>query len=300
MSRSNWRAIVAVIGCLAFGYGVLAGTWASQPNQHRERLTASQERYNAEAAVGNYAAYPIGEATACYEAPHHDSADLCAQWRAAIAAEKAAESARYANWLSIIGATLTVVGAGFVYATLVETKRSADAAHDANRPWVEIVVDEASLWVGSGANVSFQATLTNRGNSPATGVQIVSKLVAIPMFGIRPPNPIIPAIERKFAETPSEERWRKTIFPERDIIEERDEDLPQDQLVAAQREDTKQVRFLLAIAARYDLSDGRSGTTVMTYELVTPHPFYDSTPGVTYRILPSQIRLEDTSESYAV
>lgn len=81
----------------------------------------------------------------CYEADDHDSADLCAQWRAALAAEKAAETAEWGNYVGVASALLSFVSIVLVLIALGQTrkanriseeefvkarKESADAARD--------------------------------------------------------------------------------------------------------------------------------------------------------------------------
>jgi hypothetical protein len=60
----------------------------------------------------------------CYKSKNHDSADLCAQWRAALAAEKAAERALWNNWISAIAAFFSLVSVLLVIHALRQTDRS--------------------------------------------------------------------------------------------------------------------------------------------------------------------------------
>ena len=140
MLRGYRLALTALIGFLA-----LCG--ASPPSEKSKQPEAGQEQQSAPPVTPDYAPYPNKYADACYRAESHDTADLCAQWRAALAAEESAEIAWWGNWLSVIGASLTLVGTGFIYWTLRETRRTAnaavsavdeagraaDAAHEANR-----------------------------------------------------------------------------------------------------------------------------------------------------------------------
>ena len=123
-------AIFGLVVCCFAGGIWLGADWTSQPSQQPQQHYASAKRYQASPSEREFAAYPVAESEACYSAKSHDSADLCAQWRAAVAAEKAADSAMWSNRLSIIGAVLTLIGLGFVYATFKETERTANAAVD--------------------------------------------------------------------------------------------------------------------------------------------------------------------------
>lgn len=65
------------------------------------------------AAEPTYRPYPRYNPDPCYNSKDHDSADLCAQWRAAMAAEKTTQEARRATTWSIVATLfsfLTVVG----------------------------------------------------------------------------------------------------------------------------------------------------------------------------------------------
>ncbi|WP_147418770.1 hypothetical protein [Sphingobium terrigena] len=80
-----------------------------------------------------FVAYPERYSDACYKSPDHDKADLCAQWRAAIAAEKAAkEAARATNW-AIIATLLSAAGVGGLIYTLFQTNGALTEARRGNR-----------------------------------------------------------------------------------------------------------------------------------------------------------------------
>lgn len=69
----------------------------------------------------------------CYHAKDHDAADLCAQWRAALAAEKSSQEARRATNWSIVATILSAIGFfGFLY-TLAQTQGALKEARRGNR-----------------------------------------------------------------------------------------------------------------------------------------------------------------------
>ncbi len=77
--------------------------------------------------------YPGYDPDPCYNAGDKDAADLCAQWRAALAAEKAAHEARRANFFAIIAAALglaTVIG---LIVTINQTRGALGEARRGNR-----------------------------------------------------------------------------------------------------------------------------------------------------------------------
>src|SRR5258705_3759219 len=88
-------------------------------------------------------------------------------------------------WATI--ASIFLAGGGFILLmrTLYHTRRSADAAHDANRPWIEVVVTEQRSFRirPELARIHFMVSLKNRGNSPGTAVRAKAVLVATPEEG---------------------------------------------------------------------------------------------------------------------
>lgn len=70
----------------------------------------------------NFTAYSGYNPDPCYKAKNHDAADLCAQWRAAIAAEKAAHEARRAGNWSIVATLLNAGGLIAVVVALLLTR----------------------------------------------------------------------------------------------------------------------------------------------------------------------------------
>jgi hypothetical protein len=74
--------------------------------------------------------FPGYSSDPCYKAGDHDVADLCAQWRAAIAAERAVEATATSNWISGAGAVLSFISIILVCVALGQTReanRQADA-----------------------------------------------------------------------------------------------------------------------------------------------------------------------------
>lgn len=118
MLRGYRRVILAALGCL-----ILCG--AKPPTEQgdggkRARSTAPAPQNPATPSptpsatqAAQFSPYSGYNPDPCYHAKDHDAADLCAQWRASIAAEKAAHEARRSTLWSIIATFLsaaTVVG----------------------------------------------------------------------------------------------------------------------------------------------------------------------------------------------
>lgn len=125
---------------LSFGIGSIAATTRIVPPSHEqiEQHAAAQTRYTQAVARPpndadqTYSAYPDADSYKCYYAKQHDSADLCAQWRAAIAAE---QSARWAFWgFAVSGIATLLSGLGLValLRSLRQTEDSLDESRAAN------------------------------------------------------------------------------------------------------------------------------------------------------------------------
>ncbi len=68
-------------------------------------------------------------------------------------------------------------------AAVAAANRSADAAHDANRPWLELELFHAEplIFDGNGAHLGLGIKIRNRGSSPATHMLVVSRLIPVPI-----------------------------------------------------------------------------------------------------------------------
>jgi hypothetical protein len=88
----------------------------------------------------DYSPYPKYNPDPCYRDKNHDAADLCAQWRAAIAAENAATLSTWSNWIAGVGALLSFLSIVLVIAALRQTERSLRETRAAN----EIARDTAT------------------------------------------------------------------------------------------------------------------------------------------------------------
>jgi hypothetical protein len=171
------------LASIFFGAGLaLGGNWSNRPYEQSGKPYASVYRYMAKAVDANFAAYPQVESNKCYNAKDHDVADLCAQWRAAIAGEKAASSASWSNWLAFIGAIASIIGLIALLRSLKQTEHALEAAGEANKIAVQAAENQTRAWleVDFTLNMKGQAfrgdlirgivSLRNHGPSPALGV----------------------------------------------------------------------------------------------------------------------------------
>ena len=87
-----------------------------------------------------------------------------------------------ANWAFIMGAAavagmmLSIVGVALVWTTFREARRSADAAHDANRPWLRITTGPGNGFSLEPDGIAYdvEVQMKNIGNSPALDVSYLS------------------------------------------------------------------------------------------------------------------------------
>ena len=119
----------------------LLGAGPQQPNKQAETAGTTAKKQAspqnsaspAPTAQSSYRPYPERYSDACYDAQDHEAADLCAQWRAAIAAEKAAREARIATIAAIIGTVLSLATVIGLIITICQTSGALGEARRGNR-----------------------------------------------------------------------------------------------------------------------------------------------------------------------
>src|SRR5688500_299527 len=90
----------------------LISSGAANPQSQKPEQPQTQQQKPTAQPTPRYAPYPSWQADACYNAKDHNAAALCAQWRAAVAAEKAAHEARRATSWSIVATVFTAFAFG--------------------------------------------------------------------------------------------------------------------------------------------------------------------------------------------
>lgn len=188
MPKGYRHIVITVAGLL------LCGT--AQPNEQRTNAQNSGQLQPTFAPIPDNTPYPDKYADSCYNAKSHDSADLCAQWRAAIAAEKAVNSAWWGNVIGGVGAALSIISLAFVLVALKQTEKSLAAAREANliaresdRPWLKIEVSPTLRYddgggTGTQPQIEHTVTATNIGGSPALDVSVSYSIVTGTMFQV--------------------------------------------------------------------------------------------------------------------
>lgn len=159
----------AIFGLIVIGWGagLMTASNADQQRYHSYRYAPDDEAA-ATAALSNKAKPPE------YHQPCHDphgkeESDLCAQWRAAYAAENSAYWAKWSFWVGALGI------AGLI-ATIIQGRLGLDRAMDANSIARDIgeaqtraYVSIENAWLSfENARFSFRLQVVNSGQSPAS------------------------------------------------------------------------------------------------------------------------------------
>lgn len=196
MLRGDWRKLGKGVGlgvAVLLAVAVLSVAWLysyhefykpAEQNHAAERYQPARDAANpvagAEYEPPAAAYYPD-----CKKPKKYEDADLCAQWSAV---QQVAETNRLTRtalklgyigfWVAFFGGLIGIVGTAYLVKTFRENRRAANAAHDANRPWLEIKVGPESRISldGDEATLDCEVTLINRGNSPATCVHVWAQM----------------------------------------------------------------------------------------------------------------------------
>jgi hypothetical protein len=171
MPRGYLCVIVVLVGWL-----ILAAS--NPPNERRPQVqpnghSAPASEPGPSPTAKPYAPYPGVNDPRCYQASNHDSADLCAQWRAAFATEKAANATTSANLISGAGAALSFISIVLVCIALGQTRKANKLSEDTARRQLRAYIALQSATGGeSGTSLTVRAAMTNSGQTPAHRVKI--------------------------------------------------------------------------------------------------------------------------------
>ena len=114
MPRGYRYAVAALVGWLVL-CGVKPSPFNAERGHSAQQSTLATHATSVPAPSASasptvqFTAYPGYDPDPCYHAKDHDTADLCAQWRAAVAAEAAAHEARRATTWSVISTVLSAL-----------------------------------------------------------------------------------------------------------------------------------------------------------------------------------------------
>ncbi len=171
MHRGYRRIVVAACG-LALG-------GAAPPKEDSVGKAAAEQIEPTASASPDYAPYPHYNPDPCYQAKNHDAADLCAQWRTSIAAEKAAHEAGRATSWSIVATVLNILSLLAVAVALLFTRETNRIARDTSnaqlRPYVHAhLIEWKKRGHGGEFYIDFQVKFTNAGQTPAKELQLTA------------------------------------------------------------------------------------------------------------------------------
>lgn len=136
---------LALLG-ITFGLGVMIGTSEqAQKYRYQSYRYAGDKPQDADSTLaGQASAQALGYRTPCDQQKGQGESELCAQWKAALAAEDSAAWANWALWVSAIGIAALVWQIGLTRRAMQDTglaldiaRRTADVAHDGHKAFVE-------------------------------------------------------------------------------------------------------------------------------------------------------------------
>jgi hypothetical protein len=231
--------------------------------------------------------------------------------RAADAADASAvaayDQARIAAWgmgVGIVTLIAAVFAAAFAASASHHTRRGADAAHDANRPWLEVEIAGQGPLISANGDLSMriELLLTNHGRSPATNV--LPEVVVVAQKGQYATivGWAIRAIRDKFLMSSVLGRETGyTIFPGGDRNFPLRAEITLGELVK-QAHGADAAYLSRAVGARYRFGD-KFGETAVAFDMVPKRvPIYgtdDKRIPIGADKGPPSITLEDDSTGYA-
>jgi hypothetical protein len=174
MPRGYRCILVALVGWLSLA--------ANQHPAQQQRQAAKTEQVQ---PPPTYAPYEPLSKDPCYRSKSHDAADLCAQWRAAFAAERAAKATRDAVTWTIVSTALSALALGGLFLSLRQTqsalKDARDNAHTELRAYLYPGIFKIEQLAGSNWRCIVQ--LHNGGSTPAIDVErhFTAKMKAVPV-----------------------------------------------------------------------------------------------------------------------
>lgn len=127
---------------------------------------------------------------ACRQGEVNRNSDLCAQWYAADSARESAIWSRRTGWFTGVGLIVgAVTMAAAVFAALFakeaaeHTRDGADAAHQANRPWLTVSADPNFVSTDRQPLFSLLLTIKNIGRTPAQNVRYEAEVIEGGKYG---------------------------------------------------------------------------------------------------------------------
>lgn len=181
MLRGDWRwydaAGCGLIGlCLALGAIGVSLSKQPQPDRYQSYRYAPGDPEAANAALLNKTR-PVEYRKPCERPEGHDESDLCAQWKAARAAEAGALWTERGFWVGLIGAVGLAIT---IILNMLQTRAAVDALEQSRlvsfaelRPWIKITVENEEVILESNGwiKILFTVKFLNNGKTVADNVR---------------------------------------------------------------------------------------------------------------------------------
>lgn len=215
------------------------------------------------AAASTQADDPERLYASCRQGETNRNSDLCAQWYSADGTHEAATWARRTGWftgLGLIVGTITMVAAIFAALFAKEaaahTKAGADAANQANRPWLVVSANPNFVSTNQRPIFSLMLTIKNIGRTPAQNVRYEAEVIE----GGKPGG------DHPFFHEPHQQKdWPR---PNRAVLP--DGCFTDQELVFTTWEKLEgSVAALIGVNVTYSLPDGTPAQTSVSYHIGT-------------------------------
>lgn len=149
-------AIIAGLAALLVAFGMGAYTVGlNQPQEERYqayRQPAEQPRQADPPGAAGPGPDALQYRTPCSQPEGRDESDLCAQWRAAKAAENSAFWTKWGFWIGVVGSSLLLWQIILTRQAVEDTSEATEAMREANRiqqtairPWIDLLPDTAEI-----------------------------------------------------------------------------------------------------------------------------------------------------------
>lgn len=181
---SGYRSIIlaALIGLVAVSAGTGAYVTALNYPQEQGYQAYRYADHEARKAKASSGVDTTEYRTPCQQPEGHDESDLCAQWRAARAAEESAFWTKCGFWIAVIGSGLLLCQIALTRAAVEDTSEATEAMREANRiaknmakrqlrAYVTVMPPRINNHPYEGAMLDFTVTAKNNGVTPAKSLR---------------------------------------------------------------------------------------------------------------------------------
>jgi len=181
---------IILAALLTFGLGFLIGKEHQAPDATRIPTYKVASASQASGAVTQKGPVPAVRESRrpCTNPVGYDEADLCAQWRSAIAAETAARAGDWSIRLTIVGSILSGLGLIALVETLRQGRKALDRARKANeiadnaskiglRAYLAFNLEVLNVDLdGPNPTIELKFSLKNTGQTPAKSLKVSRRL----------------------------------------------------------------------------------------------------------------------------